>query len=105
MTSYRALPPRLVGAQRDPVSAGTGRHQGERGLAFGCAGSLGQPGVDDQSVPVLHAAFLAMKVAFPVAARRRRLAAAVLRDGSSSCWPRLQSACRRPRNARPTAAS
>jgi len=36
----------FVGAQRDPVIAGTRRHHGERGVAFGRAGDRNQPIVE-----------------------------------------------------------
>jgi len=44
----------LVGAERDPVSAIEAPQHGQRGLAFGGAGGLGQKRIDDQAVAVFH---------------------------------------------------
>lgn len=45
----------FVGAERSPLRAGSlSLEHGEGGVTFGTTGGLGQLGVDDQSVSVLH---------------------------------------------------
>src|SRR5215471_12261142 len=76
-------------------------------LQMGQPGRLARPLAVQPGIAIggrgvrLIAAFLAVKVALAIATRRRWLAAAVFR--AKACWPTPRSACRRPRNARPTA--
>jgi hypothetical protein len=67
----------LVGSERHPVTAGSGRRHVERGLAFRHTGDQGQTRVDHQSMPVLHQNMAQIgqlgRLAWPPCFRRGRL--------------------------------